>query len=63
MRPKERVMYIEYKGDDGIVGNARIGRVKFSKSGKSIHYNGKTFETLSGQGFKSNYFDTETGNH
>jgi len=63
MRPKERVMYIEYKGDDGIVGNARIGRVKFSKSGKSIHYNGQTFETLSGQGFKSNYFDTETGEH
>ncbi len=56
-------MYIEYKGGDGLVGTARIGRVKFSKSGKSVHYCGKTFETLSGDGFKSNYFDVETGEH
>jgi hypothetical protein len=54
-------MYIEYKGDDGIVGPARIGCVTFSKSGKSIHYKGKTFETKKGTGFKSNYFDVETG--
>jgi len=56
-------MYIEYKGNDGVFGPARIGRIKFSKSGKSIHYQNKTFETLSGQGFKSNYFDIETGGH
>jgi hypothetical protein len=53
-------MYIEYKGE-GLTGDARIGRVKFSKTGKSIHYNGKTFQTLSGRGFKANYFDVETG--
>lgn len=62
MRPKERIMYIEYKGE-GLVGPARIGRVRFSKSGKSIHYDGKTFETLSGTGYKANYFDVETGEH
>jgi hypothetical protein len=56
-------MYFEYKGDDGLVGAARIGRVKFSKSGKSIHYAGRTFKTLHGAGFKSNYFDVETGDH
>ena len=56
-------MYIEYKGDDGLVGLARIGRVKFSKSGKSIHYKNKTFETLSGRGFKANYFDVETNEY
>jgi hypothetical protein len=56
-------MYIEYKGDDGLIGPARIGRVKYSKSGKSVHYRGKTFETLSGTGFKSNYFDVESGEH
>ncbi|WP_223786694.1 1-deoxy-D-xylulose-5-phosphate synthase [Marinicella meishanensis] len=61
MRPKSRIVYIEHKGDDGIVGQARIGRVTFSKSGQSIHYAGKTFETRKGQGFKSNYFDVETG--
>ena len=53
-------MYMEFKGE-GIVGPARIGRAKLSKSGKSIHYRGKTFETLKGAGYKSNYFDVETG--
>lgn len=52
-------MYIEYKGE-GIVGPARIGRVTFSKSGKSIHYKGKEFGSLRGYGFKANYCDVET---
>jgi hypothetical protein len=60
---KTRIMYIEFKGDDKLVGPARIVRVEFSKSGKSIHYKGKTFETLGGRGFKANYFDVETGKH
>ena len=60
MRPKQRIMYIEYKGK-GIAGPARIGLVKLSKSGKSVYYDGKTFETLRGSGFKANYFDVETG--
>ena len=55
-----RIMYIEYKGD-GLSGNARIGRVKFSKSGKSIHYRDKLFLSLQGSGYKSNYFDEATG--
>ncbi len=63
MRPSSRIMYIECKGDDELIGDARIGRVTFSKSGKSIHYQGKTFETLKGYGFKSNYFDVKTGEH
>ena len=57
-------MYIENKfGENDLFGNARIGRVTFSKTGKSIHYNGKTFETLGGTGFKANYRDVETGDH
>jgi hypothetical protein len=55
-----RIMYIELKGDD-LMGNAKIGRVTFSKSGKSIHYAGKTFKTLNGRGYKTNYVDVETG--
>lgn len=53
-------MYIEYKGHD-LTGDARIGRVTFSKTKKSIHYQGKAFQTLKGSGFKSNYYDVETG--
>ena len=55
-------MYIENKSG-GLSGPARIGRVRFSKSGQSIHYQGKTFETLKGNGFKSNYFEIESGDH
>ena len=57
-------MYIENKdGDGGIVGDARIGRVKFSKSGKSLYYSGKMFESLKGASFKANYIEPETGEH
>jgi hypothetical protein len=57
---KSRIMYIEYKGD-GLSGPARIGRVSFSKSGKTIYYGGKKFQSLKGAGFKANYVDIETG--
>ena len=72
-----RIMYIEYKGGGfgnpfgfahirasmggGLHGNARIGRVTFSRTGATLQYAGKTFQSLNGRGFKANYFDTETG--
>lgn len=63
MGHKTQIMYIEYKGNDGIVGNARIGRVTFSKTGRTLRYQGKEFVTLNGFGFKSNYRDSETEEH
>ncbi len=54
-----RIMYIEYKGND-VVGPARIGRVTFSKTGKSIYYKDKEFGGLRGYGSKTNYQDVET---
>lgn len=53
-------MYVESKGG-GLTGPARIGRVSFSKTGKTIYYQGKTFQSLKGAGFKSNYFEVESG--
>lgn len=61
-RHTTRIMYIEDKSR-GLNGPARIGRVTFSKSGKSLSYGGRTFGRLGGQGFKANYFDEETGAH
>ena len=54
-------MYIEDKSG-GLDGPARIGRVTFSKSGRSLSYGGRTFKSLKGSGFKANYFEVETGN-
>jgi hypothetical protein len=55
-----RVMYIESKAG-GLSGPARIGRVSFSKSGRTLYYRGRTFQSLKGSGFKANYYDVETG--
>lgn len=57
---KTRIMYIEDKSG-GLNGPARIGRVTFSKSGRSLHYGKRTFQTFSGTGFKANFFDVDTG--
>jgi hypothetical protein len=59
---KSRIMYIECKGNE-ISALARIGRVTFSKSGKSLYYRGRRFHTLSDRGFKANYFDWKTREH
>ncbi len=53
-------MYIEFKGDN-LTGPARIGRVSFSPSGKTLRYQGKEFQSLKGEGYKANYADLETG--
>src|SRR5438552_2352198 len=57
---KSRIMYIEHKAD-GLSGPARIGRVAFSQTGRTLHYGGRRFASLRGGGFKANYFDLETG--
>lgn len=59
-RSRSRIMYIEAKSE-GLEGDAVIGRVFFSKSGKTLYYKGLRFQSLKGAGFKANYFETETG--
>ena len=54
-----RIMFIENKSG-GLTGPARIGRVSFSKTGKTLYYEGRKFQSLKGAGFKENYFDVET---
>ncbi len=57
---KSRIKYIESKAG-GLSGPARIGRVTFSKSGATLYYAGKAFQSQKGRGFKSNYFEVESG--
>ncbi|HEY4079275.1 MAG TPA: 1-deoxy-D-xylulose-5-phosphate synthase [Burkholderiaceae bacterium] len=59
---KNRIMYVEAKSG-GLTGPARTGRVTFSKTGATLYYQGHSFRSLKGRGFKSNYFDIETGDH
>lgn len=57
---RTRIMYIEDKSE-GLEGPARIGRVTYSKSGRSLSYAGRTFRPLGGRGYKANYEDVSTG--
>ena len=59
---RSKILYIEGKAD-GLEGPAVIGRVYFSKSGKTLYYKGLKFQSLKGAGFKANYFETESGDH
>jgi hypothetical protein len=53
-------MYIESKAEC-LSGPARIGRVTFNRTGKTLYYRGHSFQSLKGSGFKANYRETETG--
>jgi len=53
-------MYIERKAGE-LSGLARIGRVAFNKTGRTIFYRDKVFRRITGGGFKSNYRDEATG--
>lgn len=61
-RYRSRIMYIEDKSES-MNGPARIGRVYFSRSGKSLYYRDQTFLTLAGRGFKANYVEVATGRY
>ena len=56
---KTRIMYIERKGPSDN-GPARIGRVRFSKTGRTIYYRGRQFLSTGDGSFGSNYIEIES---
>jgi len=52
---KTRIMYIEQKTGDN-AGEARIGRVSFSRTGRTLYYRDKAFMSVGGKGIYGNYF-------
>ena len=54
-------MYIECKSGHSDDGPARIGRVTFSKTERTIYYRGMSFRRLSGGGVAGNYVEVESG--
>ena len=53
------IMYIEQK--PGLAGHARIGRVTFSATRKTIYYDGRKLQSLKGRGYKANFCNVESG--
>ena len=57
---RARIMYIERKAGS-LTGTARIGRVTFNRTGRTIFYRDHIFHRIVGGGFKSNYYEEATG--
>jgi len=58
---RTEIKYLELKSGFSDNGPAWIGLVSFSKSGKTIYFDGKAFQSLNGMGIYANYFDLESG--
>jgi hypothetical protein len=58
---RTEIKYLELKSGFSDNGPAWIGLVSFSKSGKTIYFDGKAFQSLSGMGISGNYFNLENG--
>ncbi len=54
-------MYIELKTGFNDNGPAWIGRVRFSKTGRTVYYRGRTLRRKPYGGGPGNYYDVETG--
>jgi len=55
-------MYIELKTGYSDNGPAWISHVTFSKTGRTIYFNGKALKRIQGGGIAGNYYEVETGN-
>ncbi|MHC4117732.1 MAG: hypothetical protein ACYSWO_09525 [Planctomycetota bacterium] len=59
MMKNDKLYYIELKSDHGDSGPAWISRVKWSKSGRTLYFNGRALKR--GNGVSGNFFCLETG--
>lgn len=53
---RRRLLYGDLDGLD-----ARIGWVRFSKTGRTVYYRGRSLCRAKGGGVRGNFFDAETG--
>ncbi|WP_298537864.1 hypothetical protein [uncultured Algibacter sp.] len=58
---KPELKYIELKSGFGDTGPAWIGMAEFSKSGRTVYFNGKALKNSNAQGIAGNYYDIEKG--
>tara|TARA_R100000027_G_scaffold23393_1_gene16940 strand:+ start:438 stop:839 length:402 start_codon:yes stop_codon:yes gene_type:complete len=57
---KTKLLYVERKSGFSDDGPAWIGRGSFSKSGRTIYFNGQAFQSMKGAGIAANHYDLET---
>lgn len=59
MKFAPEIKYVELKTGFSHNGPAWIGLLSYSKSGRTIYFNGKALQSLKGNGISANYFDIE----
>jgi len=58
---ESRIMQIERKTDQNNIEKAWIGKMEFSKTGRTIYFNSKSFKRSKAGGISANHYDLETG--
>ena len=58
---KSEIKYIELKSNFNHDGPAWIGLVSYSKSGKTLYFDGKAFQRIGSDRKRGNYYDIESG--
>ncbi len=58
---KSEIRYIELKTGYSHDGPAWIGLVSFSKSGRTIYFDGKAFQRIGSDRMRGNFYDIESG--
>ena len=58
---KSEILYVELKTGYSDNGPAWIGKAQYSKTGRTIYFNGQAFRSCGGQGIGANFYDVETG--
>ena len=58
---KQRLMYIELKSGYGDNGPAWISQVVFSKTGRTVYFNGKALKKMRHGGIAGNFVERESG--
>jgi hypothetical protein len=57
----DRIVYVELKSGFSDDGPAWIGKARFSKTGRTVYFNGMAFQSCGGQGAGANFRDVESG--
>jgi hypothetical protein len=58
---RTKIKYIELKSNYNHNGPAWIGLVSYSKSGRTLYFNGKAFQRVGSDRMRGNYYDIENG--
>ena len=61
MKKSTELVYVELKSGYSDNGPAWIGKASFSKTGKTVYFDGKAFKSAGGTGVRGNFYESETG--